>query len=111
VVTMHERRRFVPKVDFVTSPGFLSGGDSRRDAGLVFGTVSRIVTHLGTLAFDPQSRRLQLESLHPGVTVQQVRDNTGFELPAPEHVPVTEPPSAEELETLRSIDPERNFLG
>ena len=111
VVTMHERRRFVPKVDFVTSPGFLSGGRSRREAGLVFGTVSRIVTHLGTLAFDDETRRLRLESLHPGVSVQEVLDNTGFELPVPDELPVTEPPSKEELETLRSIDPERNFLG
>lgn len=63
------------------------------------------------MAFDPESRRLQLESLHPGVTVEQVRDNTGFELPVPDRVPVTEAPSEEELETLRSIDPERNFLG
>ena len=111
VVTMHERRRFVPRVDFVTSPGFLEGGDSRRKAGLLFGTVSRIVTHLGTLVFDDESRRLRLESLHPGVTVQEVLDNTGFELPVPGDVPVTEPPGEEELATLRSIDPERNFLG
>ena len=111
VVTMHERRRFVPRVDFVTSPGFLTGGDSRRKAGLLFGTVSRIVTHLGTLAFDPETRRLRLESLHPGVTAQEVQDNTGFELPVPDNPPVTEPPSEEELATLRSIDPERNFLG
>ena len=111
VVTMHERRRFVPQVDFVTSPGFLRGGDSRRRSGLLFGTVSRIVTHLGTLVFDPETKGMRLESLHPGVSLEQVRDNTGFELPAPDRVPVTEPPAADELETLRSIDPERNFLG
>lgn len=111
VVTMHERRRFVPRVDFVTSPGFLRGGESRRRAGLLFGAVSRIVTHLGTMVFDPETRRMRLESLHPGVSVEQVRDNTGFELPAPDRVPVTEAPGADELETLRSIDPERNFLG
>ena len=111
VVTMHERRRFVPRVDFVTSPGFLRGGDSRRRAGLLFGRVSRIVTHLGTLAFDPGTKALRLESLHPGVSVEQVLDNTGFDLPVPDRTPVTEAPGADELETLRSIDPERNFLG
>ena len=108
---MHERRRFVPRVDFVTSPGFLEGGESRRRAGLLFGTVSRIVTHLGTMVFDDETRRLRLESLHPGVTAQEVLDNTGFDLPVPDGVLATDPPSKEELGALRSIDPERAFLG
>ena len=110
VVTMHERRRFVPNVDFVTSPGFLSGGDSRRRSGLLFGRVSRIVTNLGIMGFDEQTKALRLESLNPGVSTQEVVDNTGFELLIPERIPVTEPPREAELGLLRSIDPERKFL-
>jgi len=110
VVTMHERRRFVPQVDFVTSPGFLHGGDSRRKAGLLFGRVSRIVTNLGILGFDEETKAMRLEMLHPGVSVQDVIENTGFELLIPERVGTTEPPSESELALLRSLDPDRRFL-
>jgi glutaconate CoA-transferase subunit B len=110
VVTMHERRRFVLRVDFVTSPGFLDGGDSRRKAGLLFGRVSRVVTNLGIMGFDEETKAMRLDALHPGVRVQDVIDNTGFELVIPDHVPVTEPPTEEELRLLRSLDPDRRFL-
>lgn len=110
VVTMHERRRFVPKVDFVTSPGFLEGGESRRRSGLLFGRVTRVVTHLGILGFDEKSKLMRLESLHPGVSIREVIDHTGFELSIPNPVPVTEPPSELELELLRGLDPDRKFL-
>ena len=111
VVTMHERRRFVPKVDFVTSPGFLSGGDARRRAGLLFGKVSRIVTNLGIMGFDETSKRMRLERIHPGISVAEVQENTGFALSVPDPLPMTEAPTDAEIEILRGIDPERNFLG
>ena len=110
VVTMHERRRFVPRVDFVTSPGFLEGGDSRQRAGLRFGRVSRVVTHLGLLGFDETTKAMRLEALHPGVTAADIVAETGFELPLAESLTMTEPPSAEELGVLRSLDPDRRFL-
>ncbi|MFQ5827977.1 MAG: CoA-transferase subunit beta [Candidatus Methylomirabilia bacterium] len=110
VVTIHERRRFVPRVDFVTSPGFLDGGTSRRKAGLLFGRVSQVVTDLGLMGFDEETKAMRLESLHPGVPVQQVVERTGFELAIPEHVSVTEPPSESELEPLRGLDPDRRLL-
>jgi len=110
VVTMHERRRFVPRVDFVTSPGFLDGGESRRKAGLLFGRVTRVVTNLGLFGFDEATKAMRLEALHPGVSVEDVTANTGFELLIPERVAVTEPPSQEELALLRSLDPDRRFL-
>ncbi len=111
VLTVHEKRRFVETVDFVTSPGYLDGGDSRRKAGLLFGGVSRVVTTLGILGFDPAERRMRLEAVHPGVTRDAVAAQTGFEVLMPERLETTEPPTAEELDLLRSIDPERRFLG
>ena len=63
VLTTHEKRRFVPRVDFVTSPGYLAGGDSRRQSGLLFGGVARVVTTLGLFGFDPVSHRMRLEAL------------------------------------------------
>jgi glutaconate CoA-transferase, subunit B len=111
ILTAHERRRFVPKVDFVTSPGWLGGDGSRARAGLRFGGVSRVVTTLAILGFDPESKRMRIDAVHPGVTVEQVREATGFELPGAEHVETTDPPTAAELEILRAIDPDRRFLG
>jgi glutaconate CoA-transferase subunit B len=111
IVTAHEKRRFVPRVDFVTSPGWLGGAGARRAAGLLFGGVSRVVTTLGILGFEPESRRMRVEAVHPGVTVQTIRDNTGFELDAAPVVETTEPPAADELALLRALDPERRFLG
>jgi glutaconate CoA-transferase subunit B len=96
-------------VDFVTSPGFLSGGDSRREAGLTTGGMYRVVTDLGILGFEERSRRMQLQALHPGVTAEQVQANTGFELLLAADLGVTEPPREKELAALRHLDPERLY--
>src|SRR5204863_8953077 len=109
--TPHARRRFVERVDFVTSPGWLRGDGSRHQAGLRFGGVSRVVTTLGILGFDPESRRMRIEAVHPGVSVATIREHTGFELGESTRVAVTEPPTGGELEDLRALDPERRFLG
>ena len=111
IVTSHERRRFVPKVDFITSPGWLTGGDSRRRSGLFFGGVSRVVTTLGMFGFDPETRRMRVEALHAGVTREQVQEHTGFPLLDAAEITETAPPTPEELEMLRAFDPERRFIG
>ena len=111
IVTPHEKRRFVERVDFVTSPAWLQGDGSRRAAGLLFGGVSRVVTTLGILGFDPESKRMLIEAVHPGVSVETVKANTGFELLEAPRIETTEPPSEDELAMLRALDPERRFLG
>jgi glutaconate CoA-transferase subunit B len=111
ILTAHEPRRFVESVDFVTSPGYLAGGDSRRRSGLLFGGVARVVTTLGLFGFEPGSRRMRLEAVHPGVTVDQVRAHTPFELRVAERVETTAPPSPRELDVLRALDPARQFIG
>lgn len=111
VVTMHEKRRFVPRVDFITSPGFLEGGESRKDAGLHFGKVSQVMTNLGLFGFDERTRAMRVEAVHPGVSLDTVREATGFELLVPDKVPETVPPTETELEVLRGLDPERRLLG
>ncbi|HEY8691547.1 MAG TPA: CoA-transferase [Chloroflexota bacterium] len=110
VLTVHEKRRLVPAVDFLTSPGFLQGADSRRQAGLVFGKLAAIVTNLALLGFDEPDRRIRIDALQPGASVEQVRDETGFELVLPRHLTVAEPPSETELAALRSIDPDGVWL-
>jgi glutaconate CoA-transferase subunit B len=110
ILTVHEPRRFVPRVDFITSPGYVAGGQSRRQAGLLFGGISRVVTTLGIFGFDSETRRMRLDALHRGVSKDAVVAQTGFELLIPERVDSTEPPTDDELHVLRTIDPERRFL-
>lgn len=100
VITKHERRRFVERVDFVTSPGYLDGGDARERAGLVRGRPVRVITDLAVLGFDPVSKRLRLDGLQPGVGVEEVVEHTGFELLLADHFEKIAPPSREELAAL-----------
>ncbi len=113
VVTSHDPRRFVAKVDFVTTPGYLTGPGAREAAGLPPGTGPyRVITDLAVLGYHEQTKRMEVLSLHPGVTLEQVRSATGFELGVREPLAVTEPPSALELRILREeVDPHRYVLG
>src|SRR5881227_1061885 len=87
VVTSHDRRRFVEKLDFVTTPGYLTGPGAREAAGLPAGTGPyRVITDLAVLGYHEQTKRMQVLSLHPGVELEQVRAATGFELG--EHTPL-----------------------
>src|SRR5580658_9224048 len=101
IVTQHEPRRFVARVDFITSPGSLSGSDSRVKPGLVGGSLGAVVTDLALLGFEPSSRRMRLRALQAGVTMAQVRAQTGFELLIDEEVGELPPPSAEEVAIYR----------
>ena len=103
IVTQHEPRRFVPRVDFITSPGYLSGGDSRERAGLLFGRIGAVITDLALMDFEPGTRRMRLRGLQPGVTVAQVQDQTGFELVVADEVDDLAPPSAAELSIYRTL--------
>lgn len=109
IAMRHEKRRFVENVDFITSPGFVNGGTSRRESGLTSGGVLKVVTDLGMLGFDDEAKRMKLEALHPGMTPEQVQENTGFEVLIPDNVEITEPPRAEELAVLRELDPDRLY--
>jgi glutaconate CoA-transferase subunit B len=103
IVTVHEPRRFVAEVDFITSPAFLRGGTSRAEAGLVFGGASAVVTDLALMDFEPGSRRMRLRAVQPGVTVEQVQDMTGCELLVAGQVDVLEPATTEEIELYRTL--------
>lgn len=109
VAMKHEKRRFVEKVDFITSPGFIRGGTSRRDSGLLAGGMYRVVTDLAIMGFDEETKRIKVLQLHPGVTFEEVQDNTGFELLLDPKVGVTEPPTERELAVLRHLDPDRLY--
>ncbi|HEY7313021.1 MAG TPA: CoA-transferase [Gemmataceae bacterium] len=113
VVTNHDRRRFVEKLDFLTTPGYLTGPGAREDAGLPPGTGPyRAITDLAVLGYGDETKRMEVHSLHPGVTLEQVRAATGFELGVRQPLAVTAPPTPEELKLLREeVDPHRYVLG
>lgn len=106
-IMKHDVRRFVEKVDFITTPGYLTGPDAREEAGLPPGTGPyRVVTDLALMGFDDKTKRMKLLAVNPGVSVEQVVENTGFKLIIPEKVEKNEPPTEEELKILREeIDP------
>ncbi|WP_018184327.1 3-oxoadipate--succinyl-CoA transferase subunit B [Kaistia granuli] len=109
VAMKHEKRRFVEHVDFITSPGFIRGGTSRAESGLPAGGMFRVITELAVFGFDAETRRMKVLALNPGVSRENVQDNTGFDLVFDEQIAITAPPTEHELETLRMLDPERLF--
>jgi glutaconate CoA-transferase subunit B len=109
VAMKHEKRRFVEHVDFITSPGFLEGGHTRRSSGLLAGGMFRVVTDLAVFGFDAAKGRMQVISLNPGVAREQLQENTGFALEFAAHPGVTEPPTDHELKVLRELDPEQLY--
>lgn len=105
VIMTHEKRKMVKKLDYLTSPGFLNGPGAREKVGLLGGGPSLVVTNLCQMDFDPKTKRMRLATIHPGVTIQQVMENSGFDLITPEDVPSTDLPTCKELRLLREIDP------
>jgi glutaconate CoA-transferase subunit B len=103
IMTKHERRRFVERVDFITSPGYLSGPEARRAAGLVRSRPVAVVTDLALLGFDEATGRLRLDALQPGVEEADVHAATGFELGRADVVGRLAPPTDEELLELRRL--------
>lgn len=112
VIMRHEKRRFVEKVDFVTTPGYLTGPGAREEAGLPPSTGPyRVVTNLALLGFDDETKRMVLLATNPGVEVEQVVGNTGFDLIVPDDVGQNVPPSVKELRILREeVDRERLYI-
>ncbi|MBT3391019.1 MAG: 3-oxoacid CoA-transferase [Chloroflexi bacterium] len=111
-IMQHDKRRFIEKVDFITTPGYLSGPGTREAAGLPPGTGPyRVVTTLAVLGYHPESKRMLLLATQPGVTVEQIIENTGFELLIADEVTENPPPSAEELRILREeVDKEKFYI-
>ncbi|MFN2271402.1 MAG: CoA-transferase subunit beta [Anaerolineae bacterium] len=111
VIIRHEARKLNEAVSFITSPGYLRGGEERAAAGLRGGP-SRVITDKAILGFHPESKRMQIESIHPGTALDDVLANLSFEPIVPDSVATTEPPTPEEVRLIRSeIDPEGMYAG
>lgn len=113
VITPQDRRRFVEKLDFLTTPGYLTGPGARERAGLPKDTGPyRVITDMAVFGFKEETKRMQVESLHPAISFDKVQENTGFELGKAANIVETDPPRAEELSILREeVDPYRYIIG
>jgi len=113
IITPQDTRRFVEKVSFVTTPGYLTGKGAREAAGLPANSGPyKIITNLAVMGFDKETCRMQVESIHPGYTFEDVQENTGFELLKAENIVETPPPTDEELRVLREdVDPHKYIIG
>lgn len=107
IMDRHNPRRFVEKCDFITSPGYLTGPGAREDAGLSPNTgPSKVITDLGLFDFHPETKRMRLIATHPGITIEQIQENTGFKLELSDDIKSTAPPTFEDLRILHEvIDP------
>lgn len=106
IIIKQDKKKFAEKLDFITTPGYLSGGDSRAIAGLPTNTgPHRVITQLAVFDFEPRTKEMRLYSLHPGVDLKAVLENSSFKILVPEKVKTTEPPTDNELRILQDIDP------
>jgi glutaconate CoA-transferase subunit B len=104
---IHNPRLFVEKVDFISGPGYLDGPGAREKVGcLPDGGPRFVITPIGIFDFDEETKIMRLKSVHPGHTVKEVLEKTGFTPIVPKDVPETEPPTGEEVAFMRSFDPE-----
>jgi glutaconate CoA-transferase subunit B len=111
VITIGNSKRTLPeKVDFITSPGYLGGGRERESRGLKGGP-ELVITDMGVYSFDPETKEMVLDSLHPGVTLDTIRANIGWDVKVAPKLAETHPPTAEEIRIIREeLDPDGIFL-
>ncbi len=112
IIMRQAKRKFVERVNFITTPGYLDGPGARERAGLPHGTGPyRVITQLGVYGFDDETRQLKLLALHPGVAFDDVRANSSFEILIPSGVDTTPPPTEHERQLLHEIDPAGMVMG
>lgn len=113
IVLQQEKRRFLPKVDFITSPGYLTGPGAREEAGLPKNTGPyRVITTKAVFDFPKETCRMRLIARRSDVSIEEILGNMGFKPDVSEEVNLIEPPKDEELKLLREeIDPERIVIG
>jgi len=103
IILRHSKRAFVQRLDFVTSSGLVAGAAGRRKSGPFGRGPTTVITDLGVLVSRPEDRELLLTAVHPGVSVQRVRDETGWDLKIAPAIETTAPPAASELAALRDL--------
>ena len=111
IIMTHEKRRFVPKIDYNTSPGYGDGLGWRGKVGLPRGGPAAVITTLGVMRFDPKTHEMVLTEVHPGVRVEDVQDQTGWPLCVSDSLKETDIPTSDELAWLHRFDPQGFWTG
>jgi len=111
IFMQHEERKFVNKLDYLTSPGWLDGPDGRKKAGLPDGGPSAVITNMAVMRFDEKTKEMYLGGYYPGIDPQAVLDNMQFKVDISRAKEMAAP-SEKELRILRDrCDPQRLILG
>lgn len=108
IIAPQSLRSFPARVDFITSPGFVEGPEGRRKLGMPGLGPAMVITNLGCYEFE--RGEMLLTSLHPGCSVEQVRENIGWDVRLAPHLATTDGPTPEELQIIRELDPEHRYL-
>lgn len=109
IIAPQSRRSFPARVDFITSPGFVDGPEGRRKLGMPGEGPAMVITNLGCYEFE--RGEMVLTSLHPGCSVEQVRENIGWDVRLAPHLATTDGPTPEELQIIREeLDPEHRYI-
>jgi len=113
VITPQDAKRFVSKVNFLTTPGYLDGPGAREKAGLPADTgPHKVITNMAIMGYDEKTKRMRVESIHEGYTFDQVQQNCGFPLLKAKDIAKTPSPTPMELEILRKeVDPLKLIIG
>ena len=107
IIMNHERRRFPARVHYITSPGFGDGADWRSRNGLIGGGPSRVITSMGIFSFDDNTREMMLTANHPGVSIENIKNETDWPLQIAPGIKETAAPTDDELSAIRKYDPNR----
>src|SRR5262249_13967465 len=107
IIMNHEKRRFTARVRFITSPGVGGGGNLGGEGEVPGGWSKPVIKNMGILLFDAPSHEMILSSRHPGITIEQITNETGWALRVTGDVHETTPPTDEELAAVRKYDPKR----
>lgn len=111
VMMKHAKERIVEKVDYLTSVGYFDGSaNAREKLGLIGGGPSAVFTDLGILRFDRKTKEIYVDTHHPGVTIEEIKGNTGFDIRISSKIKETPVPTEQDLKILRSLDPENLYL-
>jgi len=111
IIMRLEKRKFVEKLDYITSPGFIDGPGAREKAGLKGGGPEAVITNKCIFRFDPETKEMYINELFPGVTVEEIKSGVGWDVKAAPHLKKVEPPTEKEIEIMHRIDPMGVVLG
>ncbi|MFW9844394.1 MAG: CoA-transferase subunit beta, partial [Candidatus Thorarchaeota archaeon] len=111
IMMAHDKRKFLKKLDYMTSPGYLDGPGSREKYSLVGDGPEIVITDMCQMDFEPDTKKIRLKSVHPGFTVDDVKENVMFDLIIPDDVPTTEEPTQEQIDIMHKLDPNGIYLG